>query len=377
MDILHALVFMASVACGNGEWGEMQAYLDAAVEIVEDGLSDRLDISLESEGPTLFDAIQCLRAAYAFKPISMDNLEISSGKLSDMDLTVSQCLLMEPAYDNFYGEGGRKLFALCRYSRDIGITIRLCFLKYFESRLKGKSPIDTVVPLLRRVQKRMDDLQNDDFFADITAMDTSFVGQKLRSVGIVHNAVYHGIVYPESGIDSLVMDGSPQRYEHVNSRSESIDSTPPDITTSQQTQAWFKRSAGILRREFWAQYNIIVILLNLIETMLYGYSARDGGDAAVKLVLLVGEIQSQSPMLTALFPAMAFSLAELQLRRLGLSKGIYLDSSVMFTLELTWVLSMKHFTSFMEIPYLPDWSTIQDDVEICKKLLTNPCYFSR
>jgi hypothetical protein len=74
------------------------------------------------------------------------------------------------------------------------------------------------------------------------------------------------------------------------------------------------------------------------------------------------------------FPAMAFSLAELQLQRLGLSDGICLDSSI-FTLELTWVLSMKHFTSFTEIPYLPDWSTIQDDVEICIRLLTNPDYF--
>lgn len=87
----------------------------------------------------------------------------------------------------------------------------------------------------------------------------------------------------------------------------------------------------VVRKDFWARYSVNVIFLDIIEMILYGYSAREGRDMAAKLELPVGEMQSQIPMRNFLFPTIAFLLAELQLRGVKRSDGIYsLTNSFIF-----------------------------------------------
>lgn len=72
----------------------------------------------------------------------------------------------------------------------------------------------------------------------------------------------------------------------------------------------------------------------------------------------------------------AFSLAELQLRRLGRSDGMHSASSFKtLTADVTWILAMKKFINFQKNPDEWNWEEIQDDIRICKELLRHAEHF--
>jgi hypothetical protein len=109
--------------------------------------------------------------------------------------------------------------------------------------------------------------------------------------------------------------------KYLSGTGEIIEGSLPNMSTTER-KAYFNRISGGKRKHFWARYMKLTLLLHLLETMLYGYSARDGGDAAIKFALLLSEILLQCPTDYCYFRPIMLSLAELQLRRLDRLDGI-------------------------------------------------------
>lgn len=206
LDNMHAFVFMANTTFSTGSWDERQRYLEAAAEILDDINNNRVKIDLATQQITLEDIIHCLRAIETCSPLARGTSTPGGSrlKLSSFDLTLSQCGEINDAiYDSLFpGKLGRKFTAYCEYVHDIFYSVKTCFNKYLECKLgNSQSSSNIVGPLLRHLQNRIGELENDEFFCDLVAMDALFISRRSRPVGSINTPYYKGIYYTSSSLD--------------------------------------------------------------------------------------------------------------------------------------------------------------------------------
>ena len=143
--------------------------------------------------------------------------------LESLDLTFAQCMQIQSDFGRIFPGDGQKLVALGHLVSDIGFTIQSFFIEYLESKLKNQSLNEKVVPLLQCTQRRITDLENRDFFADLLAMDMAFTFPKLRPAGIANGPNYQGIYYAESGMDLAIQLPLTPQNSYINVNGEVIN----------------------------------------------------------------------------------------------------------------------------------------------------------
>ena len=193
-----------------------------------------------------------------------------------------------------------------------------CFKRYLRSKILGEPLIDAVAPLLKSVQDLLSHLERFPLLLDMLEMDP-FMLQKARPAGVLQGPLYSGIYYTHSGIEPPCQ----KVYSNTNAvdlHDELIKLQNPD---NEERKLWFKKFYSKQRRQMWVRYLQNLILLNLVETAIYGYSTRDGRDFAIKLVVIAMELQPLAESVCHVeYFAYYFSLAELQLRRLDRLEGM-------------------------------------------------------
>ena len=204
------------------------------------------------------------------------------------------------------------------YMIDLRHEIKTCFKQYIRSKLSGEQAIDTITPLLKQVQKRLNVLETFPLFLDMLEMD-GFMLKKARSEGNVDGPLYKGKVYAGSGIDLLLFPHSDTHL--INLRGELIDLVISTNAPIEEQKSSFKKRSGLDRQRIYLMHLQNLILMNLMETTLYGYSTRDGADLAIKLTIITFELNAiMLPYYPDIF-ALSLHLAELQMRRLDRPDG--------------------------------------------------------
>jgi len=172
---------------------------------------------------------------------------------------------------------------------------------------------ETVGSFLQRVQERLTAMEEFPLFLDMLEMDGTFILKKARPAGIADaRPGYRGRFHSESGIDPLWRHFSDTLLLSLNGER----TVQPNASLEEQ-KTWFKKTTGLRRRVFYLKHLQNLILLNLLETAVHGYSTRDGADFAIKLTLLATELHQLVWSHPENCFAFSVSIAEAQLRRLA------------------------------------------------------------
>jgi len=215
-------------------------------------------------------------------------------------------------------EYGRELDAIGLYTHDLRFDIQSCYKRYLRSKLAGEQILNTVTPLLRRFQEHLRFLETYPLVLDMLEMDP-FMSKKARPAGIVNGPLYQGIFYSSTGIDPPCIGCSDTHY--INLRGELVERNIPANAPIKEQKSWFKKTFSLNRELFYLSHLQNLILLNLMETAVHGYSVRDGGDFAIKLAIIAAELHAIAETVYPDHFAFSLSLAELQLRRLDRPDG--------------------------------------------------------
>jgi hypothetical protein len=236
---------------------------------------------------------------------NLDDQDLVSSKFEQYDISLPQlCRLCNP--DGKYGQYGNDVSPLLFYAEEIRYSIRSCYKQYFRSKISGETMSETVGSLLQRVQERLTAMEEFPLFLDMLEMDGTFMLKKSRPAGRF---------YSENGIDPLWRHFSDTLLLSLNG--DPIERTVQPNATLEEQKIWFKKTTGLRRRVFYLKHLQNLILLNMLETAVHGYSTRDGADFAIKLTLLATELHQLVWSHPENCFAFSVSVAEAQLRRLA------------------------------------------------------------
>ena len=209
-------------------------------------------------------------------------------------------------------------------------------------------------------------------FLDLLEMDP-FMLKKARPAGMANGPLYQGTFYPESGIDPTWSHFSDTLL--INLNGEFIERTVPSNAALKEKKFWFKKTTGHRRRLLYLKHLQNLILLNLIETSVHGYSTRDGADLAIKLTVITTELDRILNSNPPNYFAFRVSLAEAQPRRFERPDGMRACLDLYLLLDLMWLLAMKQLVTVSEVESLSNWDSIQNDVECLWELLRRYIYW--
>jgi hypothetical protein len=226
---------------------------------------------------------------------------------------------------------------------------------------------------LRKVQEKLSDLERFPLFLAMLDMDL-FMLKKARPEAPTAGSVSERIRLPESNIDPLWKRSDTHL---VSLSGESLERMIPPNSVIAKQKWWFKKTTGLRRRGLYLVYLQSLILLNLIEIFVYGYSTRDGGDFAIKLTVLGTELQSLLEPDIGDYFAFCISLSEIQLRKFDRPDGMTPLTIIMILIyvDLNWLLAIKQLTPVQTGDRLPNWELIDDDLEIVRRLLLRSQYW--
>jgi len=322
-DHIHAFVLMASINADRNMWESVHGYLNCAATLLYDVIHQNVATNWSPEDFGLGELIFTIRELAAQMPIIGSQPLKPIEKLNALKLSLLQLTQVEVRFDVPFPGNPTKLSTLAACNHDIAFDIRQCFVEHLIAKSTGRPSTQTVTPLLQQIQQRFQVLENDSLFRDLAGLDMEFLFQKSLPQ-MTTGPICYGKCYHESGIAPALqrVDDVDRVGHYTNVFGEDFPLSPARSSNLEQQKQWFKTVTGGPRRNFWARYYRNIMLLGMIETMIYGYSARDVGDAAIKIVVLAGELQTQIPLTSPRnFPTHAFSLAELQLRLLGSSRA--------------------------------------------------------
>ena len=78
----------------------------------------------------------------------------------------------------------------------------------------------------------------------------------------------------------------------INLKGELIDFVISTNAPIEEQKSFFKKRYGLDRQQIYLTHLQNLILMNLMETALYGYSTRDGADLAIKLTIIAFELNT-------------------------------------------------------------------------------------
>jgi len=289
---------------------EVHECLREVVKITSDLAGGRIHFDFSSFGVELDVFIDTFRSMVGTIPINvLDERSLAPSHFDSFEIPFSQlCKLHDPPGRAY----GKELDSMNLYAENLRVTIRSCFKHYLRSKLASDQITETVTPLLRHVQELLSPLETFPLFLDMLEMDP-FMLKKARPAGIVDGPIYRGVVYPPSGIDPPWVSCS--NSHGINLRGEPIELVISANSPIEEQKVRFKKSTGLRRQWFYLVHLQNLVLLNLIETAIHGYSIRDGEDVAIKLAILAAELHAFIEPMSPDYFAFSFSLAELQLRR--------------------------------------------------------------
>lgn len=206
---------------------------------------------------------------------------------------------------------GSQISLLVFYTEAPRSKIRSCYKRYMQSTIAGEDIFASLNPLLRQIQESLNDIERFPLFLDLLEMDI-FMLKKVRPEGIVTQAKYQGIAYPDTDIDPLWKRSGAYLLSLTG---EVLEPSIPSSSSNSKQKCWFKKTTGLRRRGLYLIYLQDLILLNLLERFVYGYSTRDGADFAIKLAILAAELDALLEPDIADYFAFGISLAEVQLRQ--------------------------------------------------------------
>jgi len=245
----------------------------------------------------------------------LDNQSLAPSRFESLEEPLATFSQLDKLYSSPRLEYGRELEAIVHYTHDLGYEIQSCYKRYIRSKLVGEQIINTVTPLLRHFQEHLRFLETYPLVLDMLEMDP-FMSKKARPAGIVNGPLYQGIFYSDTEIDPPWIFYSDTHY--INLRGELVERNILANAPIKEQKSRFKKTFGLKREMFYLHYLQILILLNLMETAVHGYSTRDGGDFAIKLTIIAAELHALLRPVYMDHFAFCFSLGELQLRRSGL-----------------------------------------------------------
>ena len=318
ITVEHLIAFTVMLCATRPEESldQIREYLREAVKITTDIADGHISLDFVSWGVERDLFIHTFRHLERVLPIKeLDSQSLAPSLFESLEEPLATVSQLCNLYSAPRLEYGRELEAILLYTYDLRYDIRSCYKRYLRSKLAGEQIINTVTPLLRHFQEHLRFLETYPLVLDMLEMDP-FMSKKARPAGIVNGPLYQGIFYSNTGIDPPWIGHSDTH--HINLRGELIERNIPSNAPVKEQKSWFKKTFGMIREMFYLSCLQNLILLNLMETAVHGYSTRDGGDLAIKLTIIAAELHALGPPLHMDHFAFYFSLAELQLRRSGL-----------------------------------------------------------
>ena len=293
---------------------ESKRYLREVSQVIDDIRVGRVDLDFSSLG---IETDMALHAFSAFwRAVAVTDLDDrATSTFESFKYTLPKLCNM---YENMEIGYGHEIDGILMYMMELRYDLRDAFRRYLRSKLiSGEQVVEAVTPMLSKLQERLRSLEEFPLFLDMLEMDV-FMSRRARSAGSVDGPSYQGIVYAGSDIDT---DLRPYSITHaINLKGELIELPSPKATIDEH-KSFFKMALGLYRRRIYREHLQNLILLNLMETAVHGYSTRDGADLAIKLTIIAFELQGLMVPWDLNILLSSWSLAELQMWRLQRPEG--------------------------------------------------------